>query len=791
MEINIKNSVGIRQLVEFVVKSGDLNPAPASDHSALEGARIHRRIQKGWDDDTKPEVSLKQDFTINQHTVTVHGRADGVKYTPEGAVSEVIEIKTSTPGFDDLATNTLELYWSQAKFYAYMLMDQNNLEHLKISLIYYQVTTRKETVKTITVSHDTLASFVEAVIFSYTEWLGLQEKLHQKRDQSIKQLDFPFPRYRKNQRAMAGAVYKTIVRQKKLLVEAPTGTGKTISTLFPAIKALGEGASERIFYLTAKQSTRAVAQAALELLVKHKLDIRAIVLTAKDQIAFSEEKNLADDENPFYLGYYDRIKPAITDILLHEKIIDRDTIEEYARKYTVDPFEYSLDISLFCDVIICDYNYLFDPLVYLQRFFSTPDTSYSFLIDEAHNLVDRSRRMYTKEIGSGQLDNLIRVLQEEKKPPKKLVSLMTKVLNSFDALKYTLDKYDQDSLIMKDQASSFNDELTHFCDYTSEWLRKHQEDSQHDAILDYFLEAHAFLKINEFYSDAFRTRLLVQDDELIIKTFCLDSSKLVASSLKLGSSTVFFSATLSPLSYYQEMFGIKDDSLIYRLPSPFPPENLGVFITGDIQTTYQARQSNEGRVIEALGTMVKSRPGNYLVFLPSYSYLNEVAEDFAAAYPEIATVVQTGNMDSEAREEFLDNFKADPQAPLVGFAVLGGIFAEGIDLKGSRLIGVAVISVGLPRLNPETDQLRDFFASQGYNGFQYAYQLPGLNKVFQAAGRVIRDEHDVGVILLIDSRFASRRYTEFYPQQWQHFRITYNQNQLQTNLNDFWQHHKK
>ena len=213
--------------------------------------------------------------------------------------------------------------------------------------------------------------------------------------------------------------------------------------------------------------------------------------------------------------------------------------------------------------------------------------------------------------------------------------------------------------------------------------------------------------------------------------------------------------------------------------------------TGDIQTTYQARQSNEGRVIEALGTMVKARPGNYLVFLPSYSYLNEVAEDFAAAYPEIATVVQTGNMDSEAREEFLDNFKADPQSPLVGFAVLGGIFAEGIDLKGSRLIGVAVISVGLPRLNPETDQLRDFFASQGYNGFQYAYQLPGLNKVFQAGGRVIRDEHDVGVILLIDSRFASRRYTEFYPQQWQHFRITYNQNQLQNNLNNFWQRHKK
>lgn len=791
MDININEKIGIRELVEFVLKGGDLVTTSSNDHSAQEGTRIHHLLQKKWPATIAAEVDLKGEFTHAAHTIQVHGRADGVRYA-DHLPSEILEIKTSPVAFKDLTTNTLELYWSQAKFYAHLLLTKYDLPQLKITLIYYQTTTKQITEKSVTVSRDQVKVFTNNVIASYAVWLDLVADLHRQRDQAITQLKFPFSSYHQNQHELAAAVYRTIASQKKLLVEAPTGTGKTISTLFPAIKALGAGLCTRIFYLTAKRSTRMVARDTIKLLHEHGLNLHMVVLTAKDQIIFKEERDLADEDNPFLLGYYDRIRPALLDILQHEQLIDPETIWTYARKHTVDPFEYSLDISLFCDVVICDYNYLFYPLVYLQRFFTQPDPHNVFLVDEAHNLIDRSRQMYTKEISSAALVPLLSQLKDQPRRRQRLIHLLERVLDSFDALKITLQKYHQETLMMTEAATDFNKRLDTFCEFTSDWLKEHQQDELYDEIKDYFLTAHAFLKINDYYGPTFRTRLLVVDDELTIRTICLDSSHLLADSLNLGGGTVLFSATLSPLPYYREMFGLDDDTnqgLLYQLPSPFASDHLGLFVTNDIQTTYQKRPASLGQVSATIYQLLASHPGNYLIFLPSYSYLEQVVARFNRDYPEIATVCQTGTMDNEARTNFLANFVANPTSSLVGFAVLGGMFAEGIDLQGSRLAGVAIVSVGLPRINPETDELRKYFTAHHRDGFQYAYQLPGLNNVFQAAGRVIRGEDDVGVVVLIDQRFASPRYTQFYPPHWQHFQLTNSPQQLQLALKKFWHQH--
>lgn len=783
-----KKSVGIRQMVEFVLRAGDLDPASTgSQNTALEGARIHRKLQKDWGKTTKKEVYLKTDFETTAGKWQLHGRADALHLEGE-SYDEVREIKTSALDFEEVSENTMQLYFAQAKIYAHLIMEEYNLEHLKISLYYFQTTTEKLTIKSIDYSRDTAAQFFNELLTEFIWWVDFKNDLSNKRNESSRALQFPFSNYRKNQRELSAAVYKTIYTHQRLFVEAPTGTGKTISTMFPAIKAYGEGLAERIFYLTAKQSTRHVAEEACALLENHGLFMHTITLTAKEQITFEEEKNLAPNENPYFLGYYDRIKVAIKDILSQETLITRPVIEEYAHKHTVDPFEFSLDVSLFCDMVICDYNYLFDPLVYLQRFFSEKNQANIFLIDEAHNLVARARAMYTKEISSQQLNLLYNNCAAKLKPGNRLLEKISNLQDEFASLKAPMQNYQQDSLIITDEFEGFKNKLVHFCDYLSDWLQENPEFEFREDVLDYFFACHSYLKISEFYGPQFRTRLTYrsQINELKIKIFCLDPSQLINEQLELGGSCVLFSATLSPLKYYQEILGGKDKSLAYRLPSPFDPANLSIFVPAYIQTTFKKRVDNQEKIIRALNLLVTAKKGNYLVFLPSYSYLEVIAAAYHAAYPHQKIITQEIEMDAQKRNEFLASFNTDPAQPLVGFAVLGGIFSEGIDLKGERLSGVAIISVGLPPADPELDALKNYYQTNGKDGFQYAYQLPGINNVFQAAGRVIRGENDHGIVLLVDARFNQRRYTNFYPPHWVNYHAVYQEADLARQLVAFW-----
>ncbi len=780
--------IGVRELVEFVLRSGDLNQRQGSQNTALNGARIHRRLQKQRGADYEKEVYLKQTVTMSGRDYVIDGRADGISHTDKQYTIE--EIKTSDLDFSELSENTLRLYWGQAQVYGYILAVQQELTDVTLQLTYFQTTTETITTKTKVLSRTELTDFFQQLIADYEEWLVLRDQWRAQRNQTVKQVTFPFPAYRQGQRELAVAVYKTILLQKRLFVEAPTGTGKTISTLFPAIKALGEDKIQRVFYLTAKQSTRQVAEEAVALLSQQGMQLKSITLTAKDKITFAEEADLAPEENPYMLGYYDRIKPALRDLLTNENQLTRAVIEAYARKHMVDPFEFSLDASLFADVIICDYNYLFDPIVYLQRFFSEPDQDNFFLVDEVHNLVSRSRAMYSASVSS---QTFQAVLQQTKDSSSAGSSALEKITRKVKRALTKISKplRDADVTEMTGQAplDSVTEALADWVAKVHDWLGEYPDSPLVEILLDAYFTSLTYLKIADLYDDTYQS-LVTYDSKLrqtTVKQLCLDPSAFLDRSLSLGAGAILFSATLSPLSYYQQVLGNSAASLPFRLASPFPPQHQALLVTPYIQTTYRQREQNLERIVTSIGAMVNAKTGNYLVFLPSYSYLETVQTAFSAAYPQLTIITQTNQMDETQRADFLTQFKPAPLETLVAFCVLGGIFSEGIDLKGERLSGVAIVGVGLPGLSTERNLVRDYFDAQQGTGFQYAYQLPGMNHVLQAAGRLIRGSHDVGVILLLDQRFASSRYTQLFPAHWQHFQRCYSVAQLTTQIEHFWQ----
>lgn len=783
--------LGIRELVEFTLRSGDLNASMNSMNTALEGAQIHRMLQKSRGANYQKEYRLEHQVELAGKPYLVHGRADGVILNGDETLIE--EIKTSDAAFEDLTENTLTLYWGQAKMYAYILMTDEDLSQLTLQLTYYRRTTEEVTTKKISYTLAEAAKFFNAVTTEYETWLKLQADLRRTRNASIKDLAFPFDHYRTGQRELAVAVYKALRLKKQLFIEAPTGTGKTISTVFPCIKAMGEDQIQRLFYLTAKQSTRRVAEQALGLMAKQGLKLRSITLTAKDTITFPEEADLSPEENPYMVGYYDRLKPGLKDILINETAITRETVETYARKHQLDPFEFSLDISLFCDVIICDYNYLFDPQVYLQRFFSVDhDDDNFFLVDEAHNLVSRSRDMYSTALSLAPLTDLIAATKNSDEGTPALLRAFRAMRRAFFKVAGPLLESGEEESVFNSPADDFNKAVTKLSDHISDWLGDEQrpQTDYTKAVLDYYFACLSYLKIADFYDETYRTKINLGDDhdrEITFKQLCLDPSAFLRDCLDKGRGAVLFSATLSPLAYYQRVLGGSDDSLCYQLASPFPPKHQSILITDYISTTYRSRDANLAKIITSIKTLVNGKVGNYLVFLPSYSFLSTVSLAFQTAYPDLKTVTQTPNMSETDRADFLAAFKPDPNESLVGFAILGGLFSEGIDLTASRLIGVAIVSVGLPGISTENDLLRDYFDSQGEPGFEYAYQIPGLNHVFQAAGRLIRSASDQGIVLLMDQRFASQRYTRYFPPHWQYHRILHAANELAPTIEHFWE----
>ncbi|WP_338672190.1 ATP-dependent DNA helicase [Listeria seeligeri] len=771
--------ISVRRLVEFVLRGGSIDSRMTSSDRALEGTKIHQLLQKSAGEEYQAEVSLKLDRTVDGVVFSLDGRADGI-------INEqtIDEIKTTETVMEEITEDFRPLHWAQLICYGFMFAEKSDLPEVTLQLTYYQVADEEIKQFRRVMSREEMGVFVDDLLSKYAVWAKMSAAWEMKRNKTIQELSFPYDSYRRGQRELSIAVYRTAVSGENLFCEAPTGIGKTMSTLFPAVKAMGEGKTDKIFYFTAKTITRQVAEDALDEMRRKGLAARSVTITAKDKICFLDERKCEPDHCQFARGYYDRLNEALFDLLGQEEAITRTVVEQYARKYTLCPFELSLDVALFCDAIVCDYNYLFDPVVYLKRFFSEGPGKYTFLVDEVHNLVDRARSMFSATLRKSLIMQVKRQL--DKKLHKRLwnsVNAMNKVMVS---LNKQLSESGETIHVNKIGLTEWNDSVLKFTFVAKEWLPQNTQSETQSDVLELYFESLRYVKIAELYDERYTTQITRTHSDLEIKQLCLDPAFLLSEKLKLGASSVLFSATLRPIDYYTNVLGGEEDTSRMVFSSPFEQQNMHLLVADNISTKYQMRDQSLASVVEALAALIAGKKGNYLFFFPSFQYLQNVYELFREKHPEIVARKQEGAMDEEQREAFLEAFKAGNSETLVGFCVLGGVFSEGIDLRGERLIGAAIVGVGLAQLNPESDLIKDYYNETIGQGFDYAYQLPGMNKVLQAVGRVIRGESDRGVILLIDERFSASRYRTLFPAHWNHAKIVKNTKEITEQVTEFW-----
>ncbi|ACL75040.1 ATP-dependent DNA helicase [Ruminiclostridium cellulolyticum] len=773
--------ISIRNLVELVLRSGDIDNRLVSSGRMLEGTKIHQKIQKQGGELYNKEVSLAHNYETQDFIFRLEGRADGIISEPGGVVID--EIKSTARPLELIDEEFSILHWAQAKCYAFIYALQNELQNIYVQLTYFHIDTEETKNIRKLFSIKELNEFIEDLLDKYVVWASISDSWNKQRDDSIKSLQFPFKSYRRGQRELAVAVYKTIMQGKKLFAQAPTGIGKTISTLFPAVKALGEQHISKIFYLTAKTITRQVAEEAFSKMRECGLVFRTITLTAKDKICFNKGGSCNPDFCEYAKGHYNRVNNAMEDVLNTSQNLSREVIEEYALKHKVCPFEFSLDLSLWADCIVCDYNYAFDPRVYLKRFFLNNTGDYAFLVDEAHNLVDRAREMFSAQIHKS-------AYLEAKKLMKSKVPKVAKILNKINSYMVTLRKQcaEEGFIISKTELKDLYRLLNNFISESEEWILKNQNNNIEgfEQLLEVYFDSIAFTRMADFYDERYVTFIETKSMDVRVKLFCLDPSYLLSDAVKRGKTAVFFSATLTPVNYFMDILGGDKEDYNINLASPFDKDNLCLIVNDNISTRYKSRDKSYDKIVDIIWSSISKRTGNYVVFFPSYKYMNEVYTRFTEQYPETNTIIQETSMTEEERESFLNRFQSGTEKSLVSFGVLGGIFSEGIDLKGDRLIGAIIVGVGLPQVSPEQNIIMDYFKNKNRMGFENAYMYPGMNKVLQAAGRVIRSEHDVGTVILLDERFSNGNYRRLFPKHWEHVLRVQDTGQLEKRLEQFW-----
>ena len=753
--------VSVRALVEYVFSSGSIDSRFRSASSLAEGTKAHQKIQKTYSDNDQREVFLGVDIPLDDMIVQIEGRCDGLL---EGEERKIIdEIKSTAADLSLIEEESYPVHWAQAKCYAYMYAKAHGQNEMEVQLTYFQIESEEMKKFSKVFSIAELGKFMDEVVEEYRPFAQYQLAHKKKRDDSITSLPFPYQGYRNGQRKLAGAVYKTIVDQKTLMAAAPTGIGKTMSTIFPTIKAIGEKEANRLFYLTAKTITRTAAEEAFLDLEKNGLHMNSVTLTAKDKVCFKEETICQKDYCEFANGYYDRVNGAILDILTHETQMNRSVIERYAQKHKVCPFEFSIDLAYQADAIIGDYNYLFDPRVYLKRLSEEQKSKTVLLVDEAHNLVDRAREMFSAVL----LKSPFLQLKKSYKHHNPLFRVLKQINEYFIGVKKECieEKYK----ILPGVPDSLLPLLETFIELAEkELLTGGQESEGTELLLETYFSSQNFMRISTFYDEHYMTYSEVSRNEVTLKLFCIDPSANLQKMGKGYRSKVFFSATLSPQHYYQDMLGLEKDDYVITVPSPFNPNQWKVTIQ-PLSTRYRDRQNSIEPIVKTIGSLAHGKTGNHLIFFPSYQYMEAVYEVFRESFPEVQSIKQETGMTETEREGFLAHFQGGKDQTLLGFAVLGGIFSEGIDLKGDRLNGVAVVGVGLPQIGLERDLIKDFFSGTGKSGYDYSYVYPGMNKVLQAGGRLIRSETDHGTIILIDDRFLQPKYQGLLPEEWRQF----------------------
>ncbi|MFA9465493.1 MAG: ATP-dependent DNA helicase [Velocimicrobium sp.] len=752
--------ISVRNLVEFIMRSGDIDTSRngISDATACqEGTRIHKKIQKSKGGNYQAEVPLSitipLDFEGDAFSLCIEGRADGII---DGTCID--EIKGMYMDLEYIK-EPIFVHLAQAKCYAYIYAREKELETIDIQMTYCNLDTEVCKYFHHMYSFNELKIWFDGLIKEYSKWANWQYQWKKQRNASIKQIEFPFP-YREGQRDLVAGVYRSIIRNKKLYIEAPTGVGKTISTLFPAVKAMGEGEVEKIFYLTAKTIARTVAQDTISLLVEKGMFLKVVTITAKEKICIYDKCTCNPKECERASGHYDRVNDAVYDLLTSQNQISRELILEYAKKYSVCPFEMCLDTTNWADAVICDYNYAFDPNAHLRRFFaSEKKQDFVFLIDEAHNLVERARKMYSARLSKR---DFLEVKAIIKPYHKKLEQALATCNHDLLEFKRACDEFEVVSDI---QMFAFH--LMRAMTFFDEFLQGMPNLLDRDIVLNLYFDIRHFLSIYEEMDDRYVVYTDYEDNTRFGMTLnCMDPSQKLMYYLEKGKSAIFFSATLLPIQYYKEQLGgTKDDYEMYA-PSPFDVNKKLLMIASDVSTKYKSRnESMFQKIATYIERLSTAKKGNYFVFFSSYQMICQVAA-YMKESEDVELHMQTQGMSEEGKEEFLSHFSEESIKTQIGFCVMGGIFGEGIDLKNDRLIGAIIVGTGIPMVCNERELFRNYYQEKKGAGFDYAYLYNGMNKVLQSAGRVIRTAEDKGVILLLDERFSNWQYTRLFPREW-------------------------
>lgn len=840
----------VRNLVEFILRGGDIDNRSGRmiTDAMMEGSKIHRKIQRSMGEDYQAEVPLTLTIQAEEYMLVIEGRADGIAYgefpnqnsekeayTQDTFLDrtdkseEMVYIDEIKGVYRNVATMEAPVYVhkAQAMCYAYIYALQNHLDQIGVQMTYCNLDTEDVKLFQEVFAWDTLADWFGNLIAEYRKWADWQIMWRRKRQESIQNLEFPYP-YREGQRKLVGDVYRTIRRGKNLFLQAPTGVGKTISTIFPAVKAVGEELADRIFYLTAKTITATVAKETFGLLREQGYQAKIIQLTAKEKLCLcgntAIEQEAADQDNPYpdfpqiklecnpqncpyAKGHFDRVNDAVFELLQASDLFTREEILAQARKHRVCPFELSLDVATWCDNILCDYNYVFDPNVYLKRFFQdSSKEKYLFLVDEAHNLVDRSREMYSATLYKEDILAVKKIMKPHNQAIARTLDKCNKAMLDF--------KRECENYSVCESVGVLTFYLMRLVSQMEEFFEKPREFPDKKTVLDFYFELRNFVNIYDLVDENYVIYDEMQEDgRFMIKLFCVDPSKNLQKCIDKSVSTIFFSATLLPINYYKRLLSTKEDNYAIYAQSTFDETQRLLAFGRDVSTKYTRRGPAEyEKIARYIRAAIRSKKGNYMVFFPSYKMMQDVYDVFVRVERESDTrngvavsdepniaeesleesltiIMQHSNMNEAEREEFLQAFEQEDGGTLVAFCVMGGIFGEGIDLKNDRLIGAVIVGTGLPQISNEREILKQYYDKQGLSGFDYAFRYPGINKVLQAAGRVIRTQEDRGIIVLLDERFLQSDYNALYPREWKN-RIVGNVETVDAEICKFWENTK-
>ena len=779
-------SLSVHQIVDFLFRSGDIDDRIYNTSSMLEGTRLHKFYQDRQGNNYLKEYYLKYIFYVDDYELIVDGRSDGIILGP---IVTIEEIKTTVDDLDHFFKENEMWHLAQAEFYAYIYAKNNNLNKINISLMYFSQNKKDRLKKLYNYDFDILEQKIYCYLndyLSYQKTFLIKESL---RDESLKNLSFPFPFIRNGQNELIESTIECVLNHTSNFVEASTGIGKTISTLYGSLCLMKDKRIDKIFYSTPKNSGFLSAINALNIFKNKDVRLTSVEIIAKDKACLNKKRigKCNPDECKFTIGYYDKLKEVIKEIVLNNDIIDANLIKKYALKYTMCPFELSLDLSLLSDVIISDYNYLFDPISQLKRYFESPDKQYKMiaLIDEAHNMVNRSVDMFSSILSSS---SFFKALTDLKKIRNKQIMKIYNSLEEYFNYYLEFDFSEQKEFILDSLNIDFVLRLKKYNEEIKKYRLKHKK-FKSENVDNFNRDLYRFLLIYDYYikyKDQYKLFIRSEkEDEITLNMMCLDASKFIVSSLNHFEGSIFFSATLSPIDYYINLIVNNNNNVkTLSLPSPFKKENFKVLVDNSTSFIYKDRLLTIDKIRDYILTFSKKRKGNYMVFCPSYKYLETLK--LVLKDDDLNIIYQEKNMTNVSKDLFLNEFKEKVNKTTVGVVVLGGIFSEGIDLVGDRLNGVIILGIGLPSISFENELKKEYYNSLSYNGFEYAYINVGINKITQALGRLIRSENDKGIALLIDYRYKNKTYIPLFNDKWSNHKVIKNKYELEDELDKFY-----